>query len=109
MAKRKKGNKPSTAEQEFEQVDIFYLPKAVASMYRVLRQAVKEEIMDWAQAKFSSVTTVSDPDEGEAVIALNADQEEVFRYYLNPNNISQAQQARDKDRLDDYLSQLFED
>lgn len=106
MAKRKKGAKQSQADQDFELVDIFYLPKSVAGMYRVLRQAVKEEILDWAEQQFSSVTSIADPEEGEAIVALNEDQEEVFRYYLNPNNISQAQQARDKDRLADYLNQL---
>lgn len=43
------------------------------------------------------------PEEGEAVVAYDAEGVEQARLYLNPSNISQAQKARDKDQLAKFL------
>ena len=108
MAKKKSSKSRQMLQEELDQVDIFYLPKPVAEMYRILREAVKEEALDWGKNQFAALELVSDvPEEGQALAGFDQDQEEVFRFYLNPQNISKAQEARDKGHLPDFLEQFI--
>ena len=91
-------------EEEFVQIDIFKVPAQQAEMYNVLREAVAEESLEIWGAEFAKSERVSDnPEEGEAVVAYDAEGVEQARLYLNPSNISQAQKARDKDQLAKFL------
>ena len=105
MAKRKQTNKKQTTmETDLECIDIFYIPKPLAEMYRVLREAVAEDLMALWSKDFAQVLRVKDnEEEGEAVIALDDQGQECFRYYLNPHNISNAQEARDKEQFETYI------
>ena len=91
-------------EEEFVHIDIFKVPAQQAEMYNVLREAVAEESLEIWGAEFAKAERVSDnPEEGEAVVAYDAEGVEQARLYLNPSNISQAQKARDKDQLAKFL------
>lgn len=111
MAKKKRSGKSQDLNlNDFELVDIFYIPKTMAGMYRALRQAVKEEVEIWLDQKFGSYQLEEgNQEEGQALVALDESGQEVFRFYLNPNNISQAQVARDKEHLEDYLLQFVQE
>ncbi|MCR8968395.1 hypothetical protein [Facklamia sp. 7083-14-GEN3] len=104
MAKKIKKKNVKNRMDEMVQIDAFLIPAHQAEMYKVLREAVAEEAINYWQAKYPYVSRMNDnPDEGEAIQIKNAEDQEVFRFYLNPSNISQAQKARDKDQLDKFL------
>lgn len=101
---RKKQDKHRAPEMDLECIDIFYIPKPMAEMYRVLREAVAEDLLAFLEAKNYTAKRVKDnPDEGEAIIALDENDQEVFRFYLNPTNISASQEARDKEEFAVYI------
>lgn len=109
MTKAKKGKKTpvKTGLEDLEQVDVFYLPKATAPMYRVLREAVAKDILALWQEEFAQVRRISDnPEEGEAIVVYGDGDQEILRYYLNPGNISAAQVARDKGQMATYLDKF---
>lgn len=107
MAKKRSKKNQKMNEDDFVKIDVYYLPKEQAEMYRVLREVVKEEVIEWAQNQFTTVKLESDAEEGEGIYAYNEANELVFTYYLNPTNISQAQKARDKEQLPTYLETLI--
>ncbi|MGX7106443.1 hypothetical protein ACWOBE_01460 [Hutsoniella sourekii] len=106
--KNNKRNKLKAKQEDLVAVDIYYLPRAQAEMYRVLREAVASEVGDWLQKRSSRVERLADEEFGEALVAYDNQDQELYRYYLNPSNISQAQKARDKEALDVYLEHKFE-
>ncbi|MGF3076021.1 hypothetical protein [Facklamia sp. P12955] len=104
MVKRTQKKNIKNRMDEMAQIDAFLIPAHQAEMYKVLRQAVAEEAIEYWRAKYPQVSRIKDnPDEGEAIQIKNAEDQEVFRFYLNPSNISKAQKARDKDQLDKFL------
>lgn len=107
MARKRSKKNQKMNEDDFVQIDVYYLPKEQAEMYRVLREVVKEEVIEWAQNQFDTVKLESDAEEGEGINAYDAAGELVFVFYLNPTNISQAQKARDKEQLPTYLETLI--
>lgn len=104
--KQRRGSKRESKDN-LVQVDIYYLPKEQAEMYRVLREAVADEVFEWFESQYHHVERKADPELGEAIIGFSEAEEEVARYELNPQNISQAQQARDKHQIHAYLEQLY--
>ena len=101
---RKKQDKHSAPEMDLECIDIFYIPKPMAEMYRVLREAVAEDLLVFLEAKDYTAKRVNDnTDEGEAIIALDSNDQEVFRFFLNPTNISASQEARDKEEFELFI------
>lgn len=106
MARRRSKKQQTMNEDDFVQIDVYYLPKEQAEMYRVLREVVKTEILEWATQHFSNVDIKSDAEEGEGIYATNDEGELVFQYFLNPTNISAAQKARDKEQLAVYLEKM---
>ena len=108
MAKKKGRSSRADQSEEMERIDIFYIPKSMADMYRVLRQSVLEEVEAWARAHFDRVARIQDKDQGETIVA-ETEAEPNFSYPLNPNNISQAQKARDKGQLETYLESYYEE
>lgn len=108
MSKRKPKRQKRGQQDDLVQVDIFYLPKEVAPMYRVLREAVADEMIELLKNYYPLIKRVSDdPNEGEAIIGYSDTEKEEFRYYLNPTNISTAQRAREKETLDIYVESLI--
>ncbi|MBG9982921.1 hypothetical protein HZY86_07465 [Aerococcaceae bacterium DSM 111020] len=108
MARRKAKKNNRREKEDLVKIDVYYLPKEQAEMYRVLRDVVKQEVIEWAEEQFETVEVKNDAIEGEGIFAYNKGTNEIFEYYLNPSNISQAQKARDKDQLNTYLSQYHE-
>ena len=96
-----KAAKPDTAD--YERIDVYLIPKEQASLYRVLREAVIQEVTEWMEqeSQLAQVVTGHDEIEGAYIQALYNG--EVRRYYFSPTNISQAQKARDKHQLPLYL------
>ncbi|MGX7107842.1 hypothetical protein [Facklamia miroungae] len=95
---------------EMVQVDAFFIPAHQAEMYTTLREAVANEALEYWRAKYPQVHRINDdPDEGEAIQVRDANDQELFRFYLNPFNISQAQKARDKDQLAKFLVKFEEE
>ena len=92
-AKRKQGSKKAEA---MVQVDAYLIPEAQAAMYQTLRQAVADEAQAFWQERYHRVV-------------YNEAEERLFCFYLNPQNISQAQIARDKDQLAKYLLRFEEE
>ncbi|MGX7348848.1 hypothetical protein [Dolosicoccus paucivorans] len=110
MSKRKARRQKRGQGDDLVQVDIFYLPKQVAEMYRVLREAVAEEMTHLLKEHYPTVKRISDnPQEGEALVGYDDQDQEQFRYYLNPTNISNAQRAREKETLNIYIESLIND
>ena len=107
MAKKRKQNRRSNEQEDLVKVDIFYIPKAHAEMYRVLREAIAQDIEAILKESYSKVDRVQNPDEGEAVAAYDANGQEVGRLYLNPVNISEGQLARDKGQIEKFLDTHF--
>lgn len=105
MAKKKmsKNNRSQDRQEEMVQIDAYLIPANQADMYQTLREAVAQEAIDYWQAKYSQALRQADEEEGEAIVVYDQDQVEVLRFYLSPQNISQAQKARDKDQLAKYL------
>lgn len=84
------------------------IPGPQAEMYRVLREAVAEDVLEYLGQRFACSRRVLDnPEEGEAIIGLDADGKELIRIYLNPSNISLAQKARDKDHIDKFVDSFL--
>lgn len=107
MKKRKKSQE--VVMDDLEKIDVFYIPKPFAEMYRVLREAVAEEVIEIAQQHYADVQRVQDSDiEGESIVAYDGQGQETFRYYLNPSNISHAQAARDSEKMTDYVEGLMQ-
>ena len=105
-AKRKQGSKKAEA---MVQVDAYLIPEAQAAMYQTLRQAVADEAQAFWQERYHRVEWVQDPDEGQGLAVYNEAEERLFCFYLNPQNISQSQIARDKDQLAKYLLRFEEE
>lgn len=103
MAKKRKKNQRANEQEDLVKVDIFYIPKAQAEMYQVLREAIAEDTEAILRESYPKVDRVLDPDEGEAIVAYDQEDKEVGRLYLNPSNISQGQSARDKGQLEKFL------
>lgn len=104
MARQSKSKNKQSKQEEMVQVDAFLIPSLQAEMYKTLREAVADEAIAYWQAKYPQVQRIKDnPEEGEALQVTTQDGQELFRFYLNPFNISQAQKARDKDQLDKFL------
>ncbi|XJS10123.1 hypothetical protein ACF3NG_08250 [Aerococcaceae bacterium WGS1372] len=103
MAKKRRKNHRNNEQEDLVKVDIFYIPKAQAEMYQVLRDAIAEDVESILKEIYPKVERVQDPDEGEAVVAYDDYDLEVGRLYLNPANISDGQVARDKGQLDKFL------
>lgn len=109
MAKSSKRNsrRPSKSAghdtADYERIDIYLIPKEQAGLYRVLREAVIQEVTEWMEqeSQLTQVETGQDEAEGAYIQALYNG--EVRRYYFSPTNISQAQKARDKHQLPLYL------
>ena len=103
VAKRNRSKAGRQEQEEMVQVDAFLIPAHQAEMYQTLREAVAQEALDYWKSKYPEVQRIADnPEEGEAIQVVK-EGDELFRFYLNPINISQAQKARDKDQLDKYL------
>ena len=111
IKKRGKKAQPTvheTIESDLVQVDAFMIPAPFAAMYRVLREAVAEDIEQLLQAHYPEVKRVADnPEEGEAVVAYDATGIEQVRIYLNPTTVSQAQKSRDKQQMDKFVEQFL--
>lgn len=106
---KKQSNNKKLVMEDLEQVDVYYIPKPLADMYRTLREAVAQEVMDMLQMNFSLVKRIQDSKvEGESIVAVDEEGEEKFRYYLNPQNISEAQAARDSENMLTYLDELIQ-
>lgn len=105
MAKKSKKNRQDK-EEALVKIDIYYLPKELADMYRVLRETIAEEVVEWMNSHFKDVQRVPDEELGESIQGKDSTQEKVT-YFLSPTNISQAQKARDKDQLATYLEKHF--
>ncbi len=108
MARKRSKKNIKGKQDDLVKIDVYYLPKEQAEMYRVLRDVVKDEVLEWANGQFASVEIKSDATEGEGIFAYDEHNNQTFEYFLNPSNISQAQKARDKDQLNTYLSQYYE-
>lgn len=110
MSKRKSRRQRRGRGDDLVQVDIFYLPKQVVEMYRVLREAVAKEMTHLLKERYPTIERISDnPKEGEALVGYDNQGKEQFRYYLNPTNISEAQRAREKETLNIYVESLIND
>lgn len=104
----KKSKKTMDLTDDLELIDVYYIPKPFAEMYRVLREAVAQEVIDILQDHYPKVDRVQDSDiEGESIVAYSEIGQETFRYYLNPTNISAAQAARDSEQMNDYVENLM--
>ncbi|MBG9980496.1 hypothetical protein HZY91_05200 [Facklamia sp. DSM 111018] len=96
-------------EEAMVQVDAFLIPAPQVEMYQTLREAVASEAIEYWQAKYPIVNRITDdPEEGEAIQVKDQTGQELFRFYLNPFNMSQAQKARDRDQLDKFLIKFEE-
>lgn len=105
----RKQSKRKKTDDEFIKVDAYLIPKQQAEMYRVLREAVAEDVMIYLKDKYARVDRITEEaDEGEALVAYDVDDKQKVQYLLNPMNISQAQKARDKDQLQTYLDHFIE-
>lgn len=104
----KKSKKTMDLTDDLELIDVFYIPKPFAEMYRVLREAVAQEVIDILQGHYPKVERVQDSDiEGESIVAYSEIGQETFRYYLNPTNMSAAQAARDSEQMTTYVKNLM--
>lgn len=103
MASKKVNKQKNNDAVDFVKVDAYMIPAPQAEMYRVLREAVAEDLIEELSKQFPDVKRISDEDEGEAIAAFSEASEEVLRIYLNPTNISAAQKARDKDQMDKFI------
>lgn len=105
MAKQKnsKQKRGQDRQEDLVQVDAYLIPANQAEMYQTLREAVAQEALDYWREKYPSVDRLPDLEEGEAIVVYGEDQSVLFCFYLNPQNISQAQKARDKDQLAKFL------
>lgn len=104
MVAKQINKRQSKEELEFVQVDAYMIPAPQAEMYRVLREAVAEDIIRELKKLDHDVQRVKDDDEGEAVVAYDENSRETYRIYLNPTNISLAQKARDKDQVEKFIA-----
>ncbi|WP_028125447.1 hypothetical protein [Eremococcus coleocola] len=109
MAKSKRKKTQASQEEELELVDIFYIPKPMAEMYKVLRQSVRQEITEWVQDQNLQVTYWQDSEMGETIEGYDSQDKLVFSYALDPSHISEAQKARDKDQLATHLETFLPD
>ncbi|WP_124059636.1 hypothetical protein [Vaginisenegalia massiliensis] len=101
MAKRHNSTNKKDNSKDFVQVDAYLIPAAQAEMYRILREAVADEMVSLLQARYPQVQReILNPDEGEAIVAYDSHGQVRVCFHLNPGNISEAQKARDKDQLD---------
>lgn len=98
-SKRNKKNKQNN--EQYERVDIYLIPKEQVEMYRVLRETLAEEVIEWMEQHFDNVHRSHDEEQGEYVAGTSDRGER--RYYLNPTNVSKGQHARDKEQLELYL------
>lgn len=106
--KGQRGKHKIQVQDEFVQVDAYLIPKGQADMYRVLREAVAQDLIDFLTPQYDKVSRVNDnPEEGEAIVAYQGDGQEAVRIYLSPQNISQAQKARDKDHIDKFVENFL--
>lgn len=99
---------PVQEVHDLVQVDAFMIPAPFADMYRVLREAVAEDLEQGLLSHYPLVKRVQDNEvEGEAVVAYDAQEVEQVRIYLNPTNVSQAQKSRDKQQMDKFIEQFL--
>lgn len=103
MAKKQQRS-GKTKESDFVQIDAYMIPAPQAEMYRVLREAVAEDLHEVLSKHYAEVKReVVNEEEGEAVIALDEKGMIKVQIFLNPTNISQAQKARDKDQIEKFI------
>lgn len=106
MAKSKQQKIKKHEETNFVKIDAYMIPAPQAEMYRVLREAVAQDVIDELSKQYTCVERIQDAEEGEAIVAFLNDIEYV-RIYLNPSNISLAQKARDKDQMDKFIENFI--
>ncbi|MGO4936369.1 hypothetical protein ACTQ54_01795 [Fundicoccus sp. Sow4_H7] len=100
----RKVNGKNREEDEFVKIDAYLIPTQQAEMYRVLREAVAEEVFSYLEQHYAKVQRLTeDADEGEVIIAMDDNNQRQVTYTLSPSNISQAQKARDKDQIEKYM------
>lgn len=107
MARQNNKKKKKEDTLDFVQVDAYMIPAPQAEMYRVLREAVAQDVILELESKFNRVDRISDEEEGEAIVAFDGDEHETIRIYLNPTNVSQAQKARDRDQIDKFVENFM--
>ncbi|MBD3950018.1 hypothetical protein I4Q36_02160 [Tuanshanicoccus lijuaniae] len=107
--KREKQTHKKQAKEAFVQIDAYMIPEPQAEMYRILREAVAEDVTDYLSKHYPVVERIRHEEEGEAIIALTEEEEEAVRIYLNPQNISLAQKARDHDRIDKFIESFVDE
>ncbi|UUX34962.1 hypothetical protein [Fundicoccus culcitae] len=106
MAKKQTNSRRE--KEEFVKIDAYMIPAQQAEMYRVLREAVAEEVFAYLEGHYVKVQRLTeDEDEGEMIIALDENNQRQVTYILNPANISQAQKARDKDQMEKYMENFI--
>lgn len=88
---------------DYERIDVYLIPKEQAGLYRVLREAVIQEVTEWMEQESQLTQVVAGQDEIEGAYVQALYNGEVRRYYFSPANISQTQKARDKHQLPLYL------
>lgn len=103
----KKSRAKTNEKDGLVKIDIYYLPREQAEMYQVLREVVKEETIEWMKERTVKVVIEHHPEFGEGIMGYDALDQKQFEYFLMPQNISDAQKARDKDQLATYLEQYF--
>lgn len=104
MARRKK--KSPKDSQDLVQVDIYYIPTPIAEMYKVLRNAVKDDTLAFLEEMHAKgIEIIQDPTYGESIRA----EIPAFFYALSPTNISNAQEARDREEFETYLQQFMQE
>ena len=106
VSKKVKKQKNKDAE-DYVRVDAYMIPAPQAEMYRVLREAVAEDLIEEVSKQYPEVKRMTDEDEGEGIVAFTETSQEALRIYLNPTNISAAQKARDKDQMDKFIEHYF--
>ncbi|MBS4461606.1 hypothetical protein JXA27_03340 [Aerococcaceae bacterium zg-B36] len=106
--KREKQSQKKQSKEAFVQIDAYMIPEPQAEMYRILREAVAEDITEFLSTRYPVVERIRHEEEGEAIVALTDSQEEVVRIYLNPQNISLAQKARDRDQIDKFIESFIQ-
>lgn len=107
MAKKQVKQKHKGQVEEFEQVDVYLIPKSHAEMYKVLRNAVAEDIIDYFESHQYQVQMISDQELGEGIQGKSPIDDKEVIIYLSPNNVSLAQKARDKDQIDKFIESFF--
>ena len=78
VSKKVKKQKNKDAE-DFVKVDAYMIPAPQAEMYRVLREAVAEDLIEELSKQYPEVKRMTDEDEGEAIVAFTETSQEALR------------------------------